>query len=80
MDLEKYERLEEHKHQHREFLVKILDLNLQLHSGKAINGPEVLVNVLRDWFVHHIAHSDVAAAQATRGAGGVPTRFPWFWF
>ncbi|HTY54304.1 MAG TPA: bacteriohemerythrin [Candidatus Binataceae bacterium] len=73
----KYAALEQHKHEHREFLVKILDLNLQLHSGKPINCLEVLV-MLRDWFVHHIAHSDVVAAQATRSTAA--NRLPWTWF
>jgi hemerythrin len=78
----KYAAAEEHKYEHRDFLVKVLDFNLQLHSGKTINCLEVLV-FLRDWFLHHVATSDVAAAHATRDMAHVtasPARFPWRWF
>jgi len=71
-----YAGIDGHINDHRDFLVKVLDLNLQLHSGKPINSLEVLV-FLRDWFLHHVATADVAAAQAVNAA---PSRFPWRWF
>jgi hemerythrin len=61
----KYAALEEHKRQHQEFLIKVLDFNRQLRSGKAINSLEVLV-FLRDWFIEHVVKSDLAAAKATQ--------------
>lgn len=78
----KYQGAEAHKNEHRGFLVKVLDFNLQLHSGKAINSLELLV-FLREWFMKHLATSDLAAAHATRDmahATASPARFPWRWF
>jgi len=66
----KYAAQEAHKKEHQEFLVKILDFNRQLRNGKAINSVEMLV-FLRDWFVEHVATSDIAAARAPRTT--VPT-------
>jgi hemerythrin-like metal-binding protein len=72
-----YNGLDDHKNEHRDFIVKVLELNLQLHSGKPVSSLELLV-FLRDWFVQHVATSDVAAARAIHATA--PARFPWRWF
>lgn len=59
----KYNKKDEHKNEHREFLNKFTKYHNQISNSEYLNQVEIIISqetliYLVDWFLHHIAGTD----------------------